>query len=143
MNASIELTPGRGHIARLMSIWRSAGWPNRDAIELDLHLLDLLRPLFVGFEDRPRVEPLTLGAGDLVTGGVLIALQPFDLRNEAAAMRFEGGELFQLVRQIDTARRQSCTDGLDVFAYISRIKHENLLPQGAWHHQIAETASLG
>lgn len=36
MNARVELTPGRGHIARLMSIWRSAGWPSRDAIELDL-----------------------------------------------------------------------------------------------------------
>jgi hypothetical protein len=29
-------TPGRAHLTRLMSIWRSAGWPSRDAIELDL-----------------------------------------------------------------------------------------------------------
>jgi hypothetical protein len=29
-------TPRRAHLARLMSIWRSAGWPSRDAIEIDL-----------------------------------------------------------------------------------------------------------
>lgn len=29
-------TPGRTHLSRLMKIWRSAGWPCRDPIELDL-----------------------------------------------------------------------------------------------------------
>jgi len=28
--------PSRVHLARLMKIWRSAGWPSRDAIEIDL-----------------------------------------------------------------------------------------------------------
>ena len=28
--------PSRVHLARLMKIWRSAGWPGRDAIEIDL-----------------------------------------------------------------------------------------------------------
>jgi hypothetical protein len=30
------ITPRRIHLTRLMSIWRSAGWPCRDAVELDL-----------------------------------------------------------------------------------------------------------
>jgi hypothetical protein len=36
MNAALDITPRRAHLTRLMSIWRSAGWPCRDAIELDL-----------------------------------------------------------------------------------------------------------
>lgn len=35
MNALL-ITPRRFHLTRLMSIWRSAGWPCRDAVELDL-----------------------------------------------------------------------------------------------------------
>ncbi len=31
-----EVSPRRVHLARLRSIWRSAGWPCRDAVELDL-----------------------------------------------------------------------------------------------------------
>lgn len=33
---TIQITPRRVHLTRLMSVWRSAGWPCRDAIELDL-----------------------------------------------------------------------------------------------------------
>ena len=36
MEPAIQLTPRRAHLTRLMAIWRSAGWPCRDAIELDL-----------------------------------------------------------------------------------------------------------
>jgi hypothetical protein len=36
MESSLQITPPRVHLTRLMSIWRSAGWPCRDAIELDL-----------------------------------------------------------------------------------------------------------
>ena len=36
MDAPPPLVPRRFHLTRLMSIWRSAGWPCRDAIELDL-----------------------------------------------------------------------------------------------------------
>ena len=32
----ISISPRRDHLTRLMSIWRSAGWPCHDAIELDL-----------------------------------------------------------------------------------------------------------
>ena len=36
MNAPVPISPRRVHLTRLMSIWRSAGWPFRDAVELDL-----------------------------------------------------------------------------------------------------------
>lgn len=36
MDAALPLVPRRIHLTRLMSIWRSAGWPCRDGIELDL-----------------------------------------------------------------------------------------------------------
>ncbi|MBU6259131.1 MAG: hypothetical protein KGL18_18530 [Burkholderiales bacterium] len=34
--APLPIVPRRHHLTRLMAIWRSAGWPCRDAIELDL-----------------------------------------------------------------------------------------------------------
>ncbi len=36
MNSALPIAPRRIHLTRLMSIWRSAGWPCRDAVELDL-----------------------------------------------------------------------------------------------------------
>ena len=36
MDAVLPIMPRRFHLTRLMSIWRSAGWPSHDAIELDL-----------------------------------------------------------------------------------------------------------
>jgi hypothetical protein len=36
MEPALQISPRRAHLTRLMSIWRSAGWPCRDAIELDL-----------------------------------------------------------------------------------------------------------
>lgn len=36
MDSALHIAPRRIHFTRLMSIWRSAGWPCRDAIELDL-----------------------------------------------------------------------------------------------------------
>ena len=36
MDRAIQITPRRSHLTRLMAIWRSAGWPCRDAVELDL-----------------------------------------------------------------------------------------------------------
>ena len=36
MEPAVQIKPRRVHLTRLMAIWRSAGWPCRDAIELDL-----------------------------------------------------------------------------------------------------------
>ena len=36
METALDIPPRRAHLTRLMAIWRSAGWPCRDGIELDL-----------------------------------------------------------------------------------------------------------
>lgn len=36
MESALNVSPRRAHLTRLMSIWRSAGWPCHDAIELHL-----------------------------------------------------------------------------------------------------------
>ena len=36
MDSALPIAARRIHLTRLMSIWRSAGWPCRDAVELDL-----------------------------------------------------------------------------------------------------------
>ena len=36
METALSIPPRRAHLTRLMTIWRSAGWPCCDAIELDL-----------------------------------------------------------------------------------------------------------
>ena len=36
MDSALRITPRRIHLTRLMSIWRSGGWPCRDVVELDL-----------------------------------------------------------------------------------------------------------
>jgi hypothetical protein len=36
MESALKIPPRRAHLTRLMSIWRSPGWPCHDAIELDL-----------------------------------------------------------------------------------------------------------
>jgi len=44
MDTVFPITPRRVHLTRLMAIWRSAGWPCRDAIELDLLAAGWARP---------------------------------------------------------------------------------------------------
>ena len=94
-----------------------------DALQFDLELLDLLAAELVGLEDRLGVEPLALGAGHLVGGGVLLAFQPLELRNQPAAMRLEAGQLFELGRHLEAAVDVAGTDGLEVVAYVGGIKH--------------------
>ena len=36
MDSALRITPHRIHLTRLLSIWRSGGWPCRDVVELDL-----------------------------------------------------------------------------------------------------------
>jgi hypothetical protein len=71
--------------------------------ELDLELLDLLAARLAGFVELLDVLPLALGARDLIARRVLLALQTFDLRNQAPAMRFRRGELLQLGRHAEAA----------------------------------------
>jgi hypothetical protein len=52
----VSLTPTRAHLSRLMKIWRSAGWPSRDPIDIDL-----LAAGWVGLVgDHPAQECLRL-----------------------------------------------------------------------------------
>lgn len=41
----IPITPKRTHLSRLMKLWRSAGWPSRDAVEIDLLAAGWVRPV--------------------------------------------------------------------------------------------------
>jgi hypothetical protein len=48
--ASTGWQPSRKHLRRLRALWRSAGWPSHDAIELDLLSAGLIEP--VGLSSR-------------------------------------------------------------------------------------------
>src|SRR5205085_1589079 len=94
-----------------------------DRIELESHLLDLLRALAVRGLHGRGVETLTLGARDLVAGCVLLALQSLELGNEPAPRRLQRGDLFERLVRIDAARAEPLTDFFDVIAYVRRIEH--------------------
>ena len=72
-----------------------------------LELLDLLRSLPARLLNLRRIEPLPLRARHFVAGGVLLALQSFELGQQPPATRLERGELFELARQ---DRRRASAD---------------------------------
>ena len=41
----VPLIPSRAHLSRLMKLWRSAGWPSRDAVEIDLLAAGWVQPV--------------------------------------------------------------------------------------------------
>ena len=94
-----------------------------DLIDLDLELPDLLRPCLVRGEDPRRILPLTLGARDLVAGGILLALEALDFRNQAAAARFECRKLFQLGVHREPAVLVRRADLVQVIADVGGIDH--------------------
>ncbi len=94
-----------------------------DGVELDAQLFDLLRAHAIGFLHRRRVEPLALGARDLVARRVLQPLQAFELWDDAAPRRFERRDLFERPVRIDAAVAQTCTDKVDVIANVRGIEH--------------------
>ena len=67
-----------------------------DPVQLDFELLDPLAALLVGLEDVRCVLAAPLGPRHFVAGRVLLALEPFDLRNQTAAVGFDRGELLEL-----------------------------------------------
>ena len=77
------------------------------AFELDVDLLDALRARPVGLLDRRGVAALPLRPRHFVAGGVLLALQSFDLRQQAAALRFERRELLELGLEVGAALRRA------------------------------------
>jgi hypothetical protein len=63
------------------------------ALEFDFELLDLLPPHLARFEEVARVLPLSFGARHFVAGCVLLPLQSFDLRDQAAPVRLRSRQL--------------------------------------------------
>lgn len=63
-----ELKPSRVHLSRLMKIWRSAGWPCQDPIELELLAARWLEwvPQAPGHADRPRQLRLSAAGVDVL-----------------------------------------------------------------------------
>ena len=87
-----------------------------DRVELEPELLNLLPAQTVGFLHRRGVEPLALGARDLVPRRVLRALQSFELGDHPAPRGLERGDLLERLVRIETAIAQSVTDFFDVIA---------------------------
>src|SRR5690606_16075835 len=94
-----------------------------DAVELVLELADLLAALPARLVQVPHLETLPPGAGHLVAGGVLLALEPFDFGNQAAALGFEGRKLFELGGRVEAAGKQPVANRVDVVTDESGIKH--------------------
>ena len=80
-----------------------------DLFELGLELLDSLSPRLVGREECRGVLPLALGARDLVACGVLLALESFELRNQAATLGVDGRDLLEFSIRLQAAIAQPCT----------------------------------
>jgi len=97
--------------------------PLLDQIELDALLLDLLRPLAARILDLRRVEPLALGARDLVARRVLLALEALELRQQAPAPCLERGQLLELARHVDAAVGECGSDGFEVLSEVGGIDH--------------------
>src|SRR5436190_20624338 len=92
-------------------------------VELCVGLLDLRRAVAVGLLNFRGVLPLPLRSGDLVSRGVLLALQPFDLGQQPAATGLEGRKLLELARQVDAAIGNCGLDGGDVVSEKGGIDH--------------------
>ena len=95
-----------------------------DGVELDLELLDLLCAQLVRLEDRPRVQALPLRARNLVAGRVLLALEPFDLRNDARRCDSSVASCSSSVVRSSTARRDALSDEVGVLSDEGWIEHE-------------------
>jgi hypothetical protein len=94
-----------------------------DVIHLDLELTDLLRARLVGGKNGGRVQALALGARNFVTRRVLLALEPFEFRDQPAPVRLQRRELLELGVRLQAAVSQAGADIFHVFANIRRIEH--------------------
>ena len=97
--------------------------PLLDRLELDAELLDPLRARTARLLNRSRVEPLTLCARHLITGGVLLTLQPLEFRQQAAPLGFEGRQIGELGAEIDAAIEEGRPDGLEIVPEECWIEH--------------------
>src|SRR5207249_8738030 len=82
-------------------------------------------------ENRRRVAPFALGAGDGFASGVLVALESFDERNQPPPLGLERREIGQRGSRLRTARAQSLGDFIEMFADVRRIEHRSTCYQAA------------
>ena len=72
-------------------------------IELDFELANLLPARLARGKERRRILALPLGARDFVAGGVLLALETFDLGNQPPPPRLERRQLLEIGVGIEAA----------------------------------------
>jgi hypothetical protein len=94
-----------------------------DRVDLQLELPDLLRTRLVGGEDRRCIQPLPLGARDLVARRILLALQPFHLRDQSPPAHFERGKLLEIHVRVEAAAAQRSANGFELIAHVRGIEH--------------------
>ena len=92
-------------------------------VQLNLELTDLLGARLVRRKNVGRVFSLPLGARDFVARGVLLALQPFYLRNQSPAACFERGDLLELGVRLQASVAKTGTDGVHVIADVRGVEH--------------------
>src|SRR5581483_4167070 len=96
-------------------------------VELDRELPDLLGPLPIGLENAARVLLLPLRTGDFVARRVLVAFQPFQLRNQPTPAVLQRGKRLELAVQIQSALLEAAAYLVLMVANKSRIQHGEIL----------------
>ena len=92
-------------------------------IDLNFELPDVQRPRLVGGKNVGRVLPLAFGARDLVARGILLALQPFHLGNQAPPACFKRGDLLELRVRLQPSTAQAGANVFDVITHEASIEH--------------------
>jgi hypothetical protein len=97
--------------------------PLFEFIDFGACLLDLRRALTIDFLNLCRVLSLPLRLRNLVGRRLLLALQPFELRQQPTTTGLERGKLIELTRQVGTAIGKCGADCFDVVAEKGGIDH--------------------
>src|SRR5439155_5325323 len=107
-----------------------------DAVALHAKLLDLGGARLVRFLYLRRVLALPLGLSNGVAGRVLLALQPFQLGDDAAPGRLERHNLLKQLIGIEAAPAQPRAHLIDVIADVGRVEHDlDILTWGSAPHR--------
>jgi UTP--glucose-1-phosphate uridylyltransferase len=94
-----------------------------DRIQLHAELFDLLPARAIGLLHGRGVESLTLRTRDLVARRVLLALQSFELGDDAAPRVFERGNLLERLVGIEPAAAEAGANDVDVISNKCGIEH--------------------
>jgi len=111
-----------------------------DLIQLDAQLSNLLRALTVRLENGAGVLALSLCASNFVAGRVLFAFHSFELGNQPPPPVLERGQLFELAVGVHSAALQAAFHFILVVAYVSGIKHCEIVCQRATGYRLLATS---